>query len=101
MKAMLRFAAIKKMKYVPDNALGILKNSVRYVIVCRHVARRQRTMWIWLMICDEARRARALQPVQSEAASRVSASGYLPASAECLLGSFKALSAKSASAAIR
>jgi len=35
---MLRFAAIKKMKYAADNALRIFKNFVRYVIVCRQVA---------------------------------------------------------------
>src|SRR6185369_5279875 len=31
-----------KMKYAAHNALGILKNSVGYVIVCRLVAQRQR-----------------------------------------------------------
>ena len=39
---MHRFAAIKKMKYAADNALQILKNSVRYVIVRGQVAQRQR-----------------------------------------------------------
>jgi hypothetical protein len=36
------FRRYQKMKYAADNALRFLKNSVRYVILCRQVAQKQR-----------------------------------------------------------
>ena len=44
------------MKYAADNALGILKNSSCYVIVCRHVAQRQRMIRTKLRFRTRGRR---------------------------------------------
>src|SRR3954470_25052837 len=56
----------QKMKYAADNALRILKNSVRYVILRRHDAPKQRVSRSSLPFCDGARRAQTIQPIQIE-----------------------------------
>ena len=64
------------MKYSDDNALGILKNSLRYVILWRHDAERQRMIGTKLRFRTNARRHSRYNRYSPTANEREARSGH-------------------------